>query len=612
MKTYSFRLSLALIWLPTIVFSRLNTADLLSPFFPDGPTYADPTDRPAFLKWPLPSDISPNSITAYPNTPWTWNYLGLNPGYQCPPLIIEGNVAHPIYLDDPNSLSYWRDTSIPETEDRMRADPHNFGWVDCYASLDSYPVGSNGHEGTDIMAPTGTPISAAADGILYEAQSTDIGWRIIVYHCMGGQWGDNFVCNNGQRWYTTYLHGKNPVAGLVSGKSIVAGEKLAEIDENYAHLHFEVGLDNRAYVNFVNPWGRESSPWDGCMWINQNLCPLSLASAPANQNIVRNSDFSANTEHWWFRVDGEIDYQVLSGVLHFNRRVSSLNYASVAQGLNYSSNVNSPFEISLDLGNTSNVTKTVKISLHDASSWNGSLECRFTLQPNSPLKLYGIRGRTSAFMPNLLFEIHVDQPDGLPAVNVDNISVKYRPDLTISETLCIASPPADQSIVRNGIFTSGIDSWWFRVDGEIDYQVLGGVLYFHRRVTSSNFASVAQGLNYSGNTNSPFEVSLDLGNTSNMTKTVKISLHDVSSWNGSLECNFTLPPKSSLRTYKVRGRILTTTLNLLFEAHANEPDGISDVIMDNIAVQYRPTLSVSTTQCSSPANRFLYLPLIRK
>jgi hypothetical protein len=39
-----------------------------------------------------------------------------------------------------------------------------------------------------------------------------------------------------------------------------------------SHLHFEVGLDQRSYLNYINPWGRDEAPWIGCMWKDQSLC----------------------------------------------------------------------------------------------------------------------------------------------------------------------------------------------------------------------------------------------------------------------------------------------------------------------------------------------------
>ena len=77
------------------------------------PSYTNPGNRPVFLRWPLPSTYGPGQIAQYPNTPWTWNFLGLNPGYQCPPISFR--------LYDPSILPYWRNPAIPEAEDKAKS-----------------------------------------------------------------------------------------------------------------------------------------------------------------------------------------------------------------------------------------------------------------------------------------------------------------------------------------------------------------------------------------------------------------------------------------------------------------------------------------------------------
>jgi hypothetical protein len=94
------------------------------------------------MSWPL--DSSHYEITSYPNTSWTWSFLGLNPGYECPPYDIRA-------LD--NSEEYWRDPTIPEAQDRTQASPGNNGLVGCYSAGPSI---SQDHEGTDIKADDGS------------------------------------------------------------------------------------------------------------------------------------------------------------------------------------------------------------------------------------------------------------------------------------------------------------------------------------------------------------------------------------------------------------------------------------------------------------------------
>lgn len=220
-------------------------------------------DHPVFLAWPLPARIGLARISQYPNTPWAWNYLGLNEGYQCPPMFG--------YLEV--SYEYWRDTSIPTEQDQAQADPHNFQMIECYTTGSS--VGKRGHEGTDIKAPADTPVYAVADGKIAGWWLNDLNSMIVLKHCLGGTWDAQNQCT-GTKWYTTYMHIIINKDLQINDLDVPQGAQVGTIYNQYdnSHLHFEVGLNQRGYENFINPWGHDESPWLGCMWLDQSLCPL--------------------------------------------------------------------------------------------------------------------------------------------------------------------------------------------------------------------------------------------------------------------------------------------------------------------------------------------------
>jgi murein DD-endopeptidase MepM/ murein hydrolase activator NlpD len=224
-------------------------------------------DQPVFLAWPLPAYIGIARISQYPNTPWTWHYLGLNEGYQCPPMFG--------YLADVSSWPYWRDSSIDETQDMAQADPHNFEMVECY-STDDAPAGSNGHAGTDIKAAADTPVFAAAYGKVREWRESGNNSMVVLKHCLGGPWTEDGLCVDGREWYTTYMHIEPAENIMEANKTITQGMLLGTVyDQDInSHLHFEVGEGERSYLTYENPWGMDESPWTGCMWQDQSLCVL--------------------------------------------------------------------------------------------------------------------------------------------------------------------------------------------------------------------------------------------------------------------------------------------------------------------------------------------------
>lgn len=113
------------------------------------------------------------------------------------------------------------------------------------------------HTGTDYGAPAGTPILAAADGVVAFAGMTDgYGGLITIEHTVGGQ-----------RFATAYAHSWENGIHVQAGKRVTAGQHIGDVGSSgYStgpHLHFEVrpGGANQPAID-AEPWLAEHGALD--------------------------------------------------------------------------------------------------------------------------------------------------------------------------------------------------------------------------------------------------------------------------------------------------------------------------------------------------------------
>jgi murein DD-endopeptidase MepM/ murein hydrolase activator NlpD len=105
------------------------------------------------------------------------------------------------------------------------------------------------HTGTDYGAPAGTPILAAADGVVAFAGMIDgYGGLITIEHTVGGQ-----------RFATAYAHSWENGIHVQAGQRVTAGQHIGDVGSSgYStgpHLHFEVRLGG------ANQPAIDAEPW---------------------------------------------------------------------------------------------------------------------------------------------------------------------------------------------------------------------------------------------------------------------------------------------------------------------------------------------------------------
>jgi hypothetical protein len=223
-------------------------------------------------------------------------------------------------------------------------------------------------------------------------------------------------------------------------------------------------------------WVYESSMRNGTDGVGHNFVSYSTVSSysprrynnviedmvPANRNMIRNGDFSGGTAEWGFWA--EIDTAVRDGMLYFKRRTPSPNGAAVYQDINAVTDGGFPYEVTANLGNTSNADKLITLNLRNSNTWTGALACSFTIPANTDPKTYRLAGVVPGRWENARFEIGIGSADGLPDLTLDNVSVVYRPDLRPAGVECTVSDPPPASTLWLTPSYSG--SGWVKISDQ--------------------------------------------------------------------------------------------------------------------------------------------------
>ncbi len=329
-----------------------------------------------------------------------------------------------------------------------------------------------------------------------------------------------------------------------------------------------------------------------------------LQAAPADTNLIRNGDFSDGNKQWviWGIVDGWSP----TPELYFKARYEA-GYGGVYQNLFHTVPAGAPMEVSLQLGNTSSVVKTVQVVLGNGINWDDARICNFAVFPNTPLQTFTLTGESTTPWTDIRLETNPGPPDDIPDIVMDNVQVFYHPSASYPVTTCTAPASADapgnQDLVRNGDFNGGEGNWthW----GDIDVWAPNSTLYTKRRAGGGD-GSMFQDLFYGLAPDTPVELTVDLANTGGVDKVAQFFLHD-DNWTEAVTCDFNLPAgQSTFQQFRMRGLTTQQWANVRLEIKPQPNDGIPDVHVDNIVVQARPDLAgtVTGTTCenvSSPA-----------
>ncbi len=146
--------------------------------------------------------------------------------------------------------------------------------------------------------------------------------------------------------------------------------------------------------------------------------------ATGDANLIQNGDFSAGTDAWI--PSGWVNWSVSGGVMRATRLRSAdpPDWGGFYQPLSGGAWANTPFEITLLLGNDSTVNKTVSVGLTNGIDgvWQN-----FTLAANTPLQPHSMTLTVPDSWAVVRLMIVVNPADNAPAALIDDVAVYLRP-----------------------------------------------------------------------------------------------------------------------------------------------------------------------------------------
>jgi len=328
---------------------------------------------------------------------------------------------------------------------------------------------------------TGLDVTAAKNGTIIYANDSNT----VNGYDRGAWWYWNVVIiQHGDHEYSLYGHlAQNSIPREIKEQCepdysrpncavpIQAGDLIAaEGNTGYSgarHLHLEFGQNfgivpyfdgmdedgdgNRSELIFApylyaeqNAAFQGYTPQEVGAWTYGTIHQASHRPLPSpEENLVRNGDFERGTDEW--TPSGQVSWAVQNGVMRFLRLNTSdpPAWASFYQDLNIGAPANTPFEITLELGNDSPIDKTLTITLRSSAGRDyGFAECSIAVPANTPLTSYDITLKNTSTWANVRLEIGVNPPDSTPAALVDNIAVHVYPDVADSS----GAPPRRGSL----------------------------------------------------------------------------------------------------------------------------------------------------------------------
>ncbi len=186
--------------------------------------------------------------------------------------------------------------------------------------------------------------------------------------------------------------------------------------------------------------------------------------------------------------------------------------------------------------------------------------------------------------------IYAEQNVGISGYPSDEVAQWPRGTI-LQATHSAALAPA-VNLIQNGDFSAGKDDW--TASGQLNWSVQDSTMQITRLRTSAapNWASFYQNIAGGVPAHTPFTATLRLGNSSSVAKTVTVSVYNRSGRQyGSIDCVFSLAPKTTLTEYTLQGLAVNSWASARFEVGVNPPDGSPAALVDDISLQVDPAVT---------------------
>lgn len=154
-------------------------------------------------------------------------------------------------------------------------------------------------------------------------------------------------------------------------------------------------------------------------------------------------------------------------------------------------------------------------------------------------------------------------------------------------------PPANTDLIFDGAFNQGLANW--APFGDVFARVFNGVFEISHNSPSTQDTGFYQFNPYSAPAGGTFELTFDIGNRGQQFRTLNIVIGNAN-WTDIRNCFLTVPANRALATYTMRFRALQAWPNIVFRGYVLQAVNDPAVLLDNLSLQYKPSLSFSGNQ----------------